>query len=358
MFSSLFSCVARACASVVAGTKAVVDAVVCRPSRAVTCFIAGLPVISHVAGFVSRAFARRRIRLDDLRDIEKASLLAQSHDDDPDNKTPLRFVGDDNSYCDSPTLPPSELDATDNQFMPVPLNPSCSSATVRCSPDGNGRLLVQRADSQTWDEIDASPFLRHDGCEPAHQTRLGLSTPELDAVLHHLYLADGPRHGCARVRLHAADHAAVPAPTAFAAHAAPCTEPAGQPVYMASAVGFGKGGVHPCKVSPLLEATLCRVPWGGDEIPHFGEYDLLPFVPELMEFVDAAASEGEAAGTPPPGRQPVVGGYENGRWLYHAIAQVDGVWVPGKAGPQFPGAMVAYADRENMVSPCKILCWK
>jgi hypothetical protein len=35
----------------------------------------------------------------------------------------------------------------------------------------------------------------------------------------------------------------------------------------------------------------------------------------------------------PPGRRPVEGGYEaNGKKLYHALGDIDGVDVPGKTG--------------------------
>src|SRR5260221_13858308 len=62
-------------------------------------------------------------------------------------------------------------------------------------------------------------------------------------------------------------------------------------------------------------------------MPHNGRYDLLPFVPEHMEFVKTSH------GRVPYGRQPVKGGFENdGKELYHAVAVIDGVKVPGKTG--------------------------
>ena len=84
--------------------------------------------------------------------------------------------------------------------------------------------------------------------------------------------------------------------------------------------------VHPCKVTPD-EAHHCRVSYGGGEFQHSGRYDLLPFVPEHMEFVRTSH------GRVPYGRRPVKGGFENdGKELYHAVAVIDGVKVPGKAG--------------------------
>ena len=84
--------------------------------------------------------------------------------------------------------------------------------------------------------------------------------------------------------------------------------------------------VHPCKITPD-EAYHCRVSYGGGEFQHNGRYDLLPFVPEHMEFVKTSH------GRVPHGRRPVKGGFENdGKELYHAVAVIDGVEVPGKTG--------------------------
>lgn len=82
--------------------------------------------------------------------------------------------------------------------------------------------------------------------------------------------------------------------------------------------------VHPCKIVPALRPH-CRVPYGGGEHEHHGSYDVLPFDGNLMEWV--ITSNGQV----PQGRQPVVGGYEDhGAQLYHALARVNGVEVPGK----------------------------
>jgi hypothetical protein len=52
-----------------------------------------------------------------------------------------------------------------------------------------------------------------------------------------------------------------------------------------------------------------------------------------MEFVQASR------GRVPQGRRPIEGGYEeNGAKLYHALAVVDGVRVPGKTGEHLVGA--------------------
>jgi hypothetical protein len=201
-------------------------------------------------------------------------------------------------------------------------------STVKRSLNGNENLLVERPDG-SWEEIHSHQIFWHE--QESGATPLGLR--ELDAVMYHLY-QEGPNHG-PRVRLHTSGQV----PNADIVHAPPCKERTGEPVYLASALNF-RGGVHPCKVVPRLgPAALCRVPYGGEEIYHDGEYDLLPFLPEVMEFVDADQ------GKPPPSRRPILGGYENGKKLYHAIAQIDEVWVPGKAGPQF------------VCPPQRVSCW-
>ena len=108
---------------------------------------------------------------------------------------------------------------------------------------------------------------------------------------------------------------------------APFTDADGKsPVFIGSAIMEGGEGVHPCKIAPGLP-TPCRVPFGGGEREHRGRYDLLPFVPEMMEFV--LTSHGQV----PPGRRPVKGGFEkSGHELYHAVALINGVKVPGKTG--------------------------
>src|SRR4051812_32960771 len=98
-------------------------------------------------------------------------------------------------------------------------------------------------------------------------------------------------------------------------------------MYLASAIDFA-GGVVPCKVVPSLFPKTCWVPYQGMEVHHAGCYDLLPFVPELMEFVESYQ------GAVPPGRRAISGGHEDARPLFHAIAQINGFWTPGKAAPQ------------------------
>lgn len=105
----------------------------------------------------------------------------------------------------------------------------------------------------------------------------------------------------------------------------PCYDADGvSPVYIGSALF--ETSVHPCKIAPHLTPPA-SVPYGGTERAHHGRYDLLPFVPQVMEFVKTSG------GRIPHERRPVEGGYEDhGAKLYHAMAVVHGVRVPGKTG--------------------------
>ncbi|KAN0138956.1 hypothetical protein V8E53_003344 [Lactarius tabidus] len=115
------------------------------------------------------------------------------------------------------------------------------------------------------------------------------------------------------------------------------------PVFLGSAILERGDGVHPCKIAPGLP-TPCRVPFGGGELEHRGRYDLLPFVPEMMEFVPT--SNGQI----PPGRRPVKGGFEkNGQELYHAVATFNGVRIPGKTGAHLGGCHFAFGGGERVV---------
>jgi hypothetical protein len=96
------------------------------------------------------------------------------------------------------------------------------------------------------------------------------------------------------------------------------------------------------------------VAYGGSEQRHKGRYDLLPFVPQLMEFVKTSH------GLIPQGRRPVEGGYEeNGTKLYHAVAMVKGVRAPGKTGEHLGGANVGFGGGEHTITDnYEILCWR
>jgi len=74
-------------------------------------------------------------------------------------------------------------------------------------------------------------------------------------------------------------------------------------------------------------ARPCCVPYAGEERPHQGRFDLLPFIPSAMEWVPTSG------GRVPIGRCPIEGGYEeDGSQLYHAAASIGHVIIPGKTG--------------------------
>ncbi|KAI0049740.1 hypothetical protein FA95DRAFT_1470657, partial [Auriscalpium vulgare] len=113
------------------------------------------------------------------------------------------------------------------------------------------------------------------------------------------------------------------------------------PIFLGSAIF--PNAVHPCKIAPNLQPP-CRVPYGGGEHEHNGRYDLLPFDPATMEFVRTGH------GQIPAGRRPVEGGYEDhGAKLYHAMATVQGVRVPGKTSQHLDGCNVAFGGGEHIV---------
>ncbi|EKM58370.1 uncharacterized protein PHACADRAFT_57240, partial [Phanerochaete carnosa HHB-10118-sp] len=112
------------------------------------------------------------------------------------------------------------------------------------------------------------------------------------------------------------------------------------PIFLGSAL-FEKS-VHPCKIAAALNPP-CRVPYAGTEFEHHGRFDLLPFDPNTMEWL--VTSHGRI----PPGKRPVEGGYEeHGAKLYHALAQVSGVEVPGKTGEHLGGCNVAFGGGEHV----------
>ncbi|KAI0689994.1 hypothetical protein BC835DRAFT_1281783, partial [Cytidiella melzeri] len=119
------------------------------------------------------------------------------------------------------------------------------------------------------------------------------------------------------------------------------------PIYMGSALM--ERSVHPCKIAPAL-TPVCRVPYDGREFEHNGRYDLLPFDPNTMEWVRADS------GRLPVGRRPVEGGYEShGAKLYHALAVVNGVKVPGKVGEHLGAAHVAFGGGEHAIREYEVL---
>ncbi|KAF9450356.1 hypothetical protein P691DRAFT_665543, partial [Macrolepiota fuliginosa MF-IS2] len=119
------------------------------------------------------------------------------------------------------------------------------------------------------------------------------------------------------------------------------------PIFIGSALF--ETSVHPCKIGFHLQPPV-SVAYGGGEYSHHGRYDLLPFVSDQMEWVHTSY------GQIPPGRRPIEGGYEeNGGKLYHALANVNGVNVPGKTGDHLGGANVAFGGQELVFQEYQIL---
>ncbi|KAN0092779.1 Protein of unknown function (DUF3421) domain containing protein [Tylopilus felleus] len=133
----------------------------------------------------------------------------------------------------------------------------------------------------------------------------------------------------------------------------PCYDHGGAPypVFIGSAIF--NNSVHPCKITASLSPP-CRVPYGGSEVEHRGRYDILPFDPETMEWVPTSL------GRIPAHRRPVQGGYEeNGAKLYHAIATVNDLKIPGKTGEHLGSCNVGYGGGEHVIARgYEILCWK
>lgn len=127
-----------------------------------------------------------------------------------------------------------------------------------------------------------------------------------------------------------------PFPSPSHAKEPPCHDTGGttHPVFLGSAIF--NNSVHPCKICPRLDPP-CRVPYGGSEVEHQGRYDLLPFDKETMVWVPTSL------GRIPAHRRPVQGGYEeNGARLYHAMATVRDVRVPGKTGEHLVSVVFLY----------------
>ncbi|EJD42412.1 hypothetical protein AURDEDRAFT_67562, partial [Auricularia subglabra TFB-10046 SS5] len=121
----------------------------------------------------------------------------------------------------------------------------------------------------------------------------------------------------------------------------------GEPLFLAL-VPYG-GGVHPGKVVQGHNPPA-YISWGGREVSHAGDYAVVPFNPDRMYW---APSRG---GDVPYGARPVDAGREaDGAPLFHAIAIVNGIRVPGKAGRHLGGAAIPFAGQEHLLQDCEIL---
>jgi len=124
----------------------------------------------------------------------------------------------------------------------------------------------------------------------------------------------------------------------------------GDPIYIGSAIF--PTSVHPCKLGPAL-IPPSRVPYNGEEFEHHGRYDVLPVTTD-MEWVPTKH------GLVPSGRRPVDGGYEEtGERLYHAVAVIEGVSVPGKTAVSLHAAHIPFGGTEHVINEGYwILCWR
>lgn len=124
----------------------------------------------------------------------------------------------------------------------------------------------------------------------------------------------------------------------------------GNPVYVCSAI-LGSS-VHPGKAGPHYMPPV-RFSLAGKEVVHEGRYDLLPITDE-MKWVQASH------GNLPEGYSVVQGGYEeSSEQLFHAVAKLDDVWVPGKTGIHLSGAHFAFKGEEIvLLDDYRVLCWK
>ncbi|KAH7092840.1 hypothetical protein BKA62DRAFT_625861, partial [Auriculariales sp. MPI-PUGE-AT-0066] len=131
---------------------------------------------------------------------------------------------------------------------------------------------------------------------------------------------------------------------------APCYDQE-RPVFVG--VAPFKGGLVPCKIIPDFMPNPVRLSHDGQEwtINKNEPFFVLPLDASTMEWVHTID------GKIPGGRRPVQGGFEaNGEPLYHAVALIDGVRVPGKTGEHLDaGGHVPYGGVEETRKHYQIL---
>jgi len=128
--------------------------------------------------------------------------------------------------------------------------------------------------------------------------------------------------------------------------------------YFGSAI-LGGNHVRPSKIATWDYPPQCRYGLNGTEIQHLGEFTLLPFDTNQMELIPAQG------GVTPPGRRPVLGGYdEQGRDLYHCLVYTGlpnpafKSEIPGVTSPEIGGGQ---AVTDNIVFTeynYRLLVWK
>ncbi|PBK81244.1 hypothetical protein ARMGADRAFT_948601 [Armillaria gallica] len=174
-----------------------------------------------------------------------------------------------------------------------------------------------------------------DQYEPIYQLAKNLSSNE------HL-------NSCSGFRIQLGS-SSTPFPTEDLIGPPPCYNTNGDAIYIGSAI-FRKS-IHPCKIEPHL-AVPCSVPFNNRSIAHTGCYDLLPFNSDIMEFVLMSQRHF------PAGRKLVKGGYDqDGTLLYHGVATLNGIRIPGSISHRWPGCNIIWDNTLHLVcSDYEILC--
>ncbi|KAF8651831.1 hypothetical protein AX14_008455 [Amanita brunnescens Koide BX004] len=92
----------------------------------------------------------------------------------------------------------------------------------------------------------------------------------------------------------------------------------------------------------------------GDKAELAYEYEILQFSPDQVRWVSTSGTLNPAN----LNAKPVEGGHEeNGVPLFIARANYNGGVHPGKAGPEIPGAQIAYGDNAVVIPQYEVLCY-
>ncbi|KAJ6261668.1 Delta(24)-sterol C-methyltransferase [Drechslerella dactyloides] len=233
---------------------------------------------------------------------------------------------------------PGELIADDLKENYQKKTTASAKPVARFAGQEGDKIIVEREDGST-EKVDHRQIFweeQEDGTEPLH-------LKELDGIIHHLR-SPHISHG-QRIPMTAAKD--LPAPHITRGPVGADVD--GKPLYLASALNFN-GGIHPCEVAPDRGADKYRVAWEGKAVAHDGEFDFLPFTPESMEFVPSKK------GAIPDGRVAILGGHDaEKKTFYHALADIDGHKVPGKAAPHLNGGQFLSGDSVVEKEDCEIL---
>jgi len=128
-------------------------------------------------------------------------------------------------------------------------------------------------------------------------------------------------------------------------------------VYYFGSADLGGGHIRPSKIHSWSNRPACRYGLNGREIAHPGAYTLLPYDANRMELIPAQCGE------IPPGRRPVLGGYdEHGYPLYHCLVYCgvtgDESEVPGATSPEIGGGQAVTNNIVFTERNYSLLVWK